>query len=68
MKNASNETSFCCALGERDFCDRLEDDRELRLLNVLQHHALRALFLDDALVVGEVEGRGLHAAVARRRL
>ena len=40
---------------------------ELGLLVVLQHHAFAALGGDDALVVGQVEGRRLHAAVAVAR-
>ena len=38
--------------------------RELRVLHVLQHDALRALFAHDPLVVRQVERRGLHGAVA----
>ena len=37
---------------------------ELRPLRVLQHHALAALLRDDTLVVRQVVGRGLDAAVA----
>src|SRR6185295_9786907 len=46
-----------------DLRDRHERLRELRVLDVLQHHALGALLLRDALVVRQVEGGGLDAAV-----
>ena len=48
---------------EHDLRDRHEDLRELGVLHVLQHHALGALLLQHALVVRQIEGRGLHAAV-----
>ena len=64
MKNASNDTSFCCAAGSATFAIGSRTIVELRVLHVLQHHALGALLADDALVVGQVEGGGLHAAVA----
>ena len=68
MKNASKDDVLPIVGGERHLADRLQHHPELGLLVVLQHHPLRALFGDDALVVGQVEGRGLHAAigVARR--
>ncbi len=47
-----------------DLRDRRERLRELRVLDVLQHDALRALLADHALVVRQIERGGLHAAVA----
>ena len=48
----------------RDRCERLG---ELRVLHVLQHDALAALFADHALVVRQVERGRLHAVVAVAR-
>ena len=47
--------------------NRLERLRELRVLDVLEHDALGSLFVHDALVVGQVERRGLNRAVAVAR-
>ena len=68
MKNASNDDVLPIVSGQGHHADRLKHHLELRLLVVLQHHPLRALLGDHALVVGQVEGRRLHAAigVARR--
>ena len=49
---------------ERHLRDRLKHRAKLRLLVILQHHALRALLRNHALVVGQVERRRLHAAIA----
>ena len=49
--------------GQRHLRNRHEDGLEFRVLVVLQHHALGALLGDDALVVRQVECRGLDAAV-----
>jgi hypothetical protein len=49
---------------ERDLRDRHQYLVELRLLIVLQHDPLAALFADHAFVVGQVEGGGLDAAIA----
>ena len=48
---------------EDAFRDRNEHMRELRFLGVFQHHAFRAFLGDDTLVVGEIKGGGLDAAV-----
>ena len=52
---------------QRDLGDREQDHLELRVLHVLQHHALGALLAHDALVVGQVVGGRLHTAVAIAR-
>ena len=64
MKNESKLRSFWSAgestvraMGTRTLV-------ELRLLHVLEHHALAALLGDDALVVGQVVGRGLTPCCA----
>ena len=49
--------------GERQLRDRHQHLVELRLLEVLQQHALGALLGDDLLVVRQVEGGGLHAVI-----
>ena len=67
MKKASNATLPWSVGGEHDLRDRHEDLGELGVLHVLQHHALGALLLQHALVVRQVEGRGLHAAVGVAR-
>ena len=51
MKNASNDTFVLIRGTQGDFADRHEDAVELRVLHVLEHHALGALLLDDAFVV-----------------
>ncbi len=48
---------------ERHLRDGREHHPELRLLHVLQHHALAALLLHDTLVIGQVERSRLDAAV-----
>ena len=70
VKNASKRDLRPIRGAERDCRDRHQHLLELRVLHVLQHHALGALFLDDAVVVRQVERGRLHAAVAvagRRR-
>ena len=44
-----------------------QDAVEFGLLHVFQHHALRSLLLDHALVVRQVVSRGLHAVIAIAR-
>ena len=64
VKKASKDTFARSAGASATFEIGTQDDVELRLLHVLQHHPLAALLADDPLVVGQVEGGGLHAAVA----
>src|SRR5438034_11778978 len=40
---------------------------ELRILHVLQHDSLRALFLNHALVIRQIERSGLHTTVSFAR-
>src|SRR4051794_29252131 len=47
--------------------DRHQCFVELRILDILQHHPLRALFLYYSLVVRQVIGSGLDAAVSLTR-
>ncbi len=49
---------------EHDLRNRHQRLRELRVLHVLEHHALGALLARHALVVRQVEGGRLNAAVA----
>ena len=65
MKNESNDDGAgWSARSERLLRDRHQHLLELRLLEILQQHALGALLGDDALVVRQVERGGLHAVVA----
>ena len=64
MKNASKRHLRAIGRRQRDLGDGLQHHPELGLLDVLQHHLLAALLADDPLVVGQVERRCLHAAVA----
>ena len=64
VKKASNDSVALIGRRQHDLRDRQQRLGELRVLHVLQHHALGALFADDALVVRQVERRGLDAAVA----
>ena len=63
MKNASKATLLLVGRRQDDPRDRHQHLVELGLLVVLQHHPLAALLPDHALVVGQVVGRGLHAAI-----
>ena len=67
VKNASKSTLRPVGGRERHLRDRHEHRVELRVLRVLQHHPLAALLGDDALVVRQVVGGRLHAAVAVAR-
>src|SRR3712207_8199152 len=49
---------------QRDLRDRQQDLAELRLLHVLQHHALAALLLDHALVVRDRKSTRLNSSHA----
>ena len=49
---------------EHDARDRNQGLIEFRILHVLEHDALRTFLFHHALIVRQVEGRGLHAAVA----
>ncbi len=64
VKNASNDDVRPIGRRERDLRDRHQHAIELRLLHVLQHDPLGALLADDALVVRQVVGGRLHAAIA----
>ena len=60
--------SACAAGGRTRPAIGFEDALELCLLDVLQHHALRPFFMDDPLIVRQIEGSGSDAvrAVAGR--
>ena len=64
VKNESKASADCSARVQHDSRDRNQCLVELRVLHVLQHDALRAFFLHDALVVRKIERGSLHAAVA----
>ena len=63
VKNRLEGNVLLIGGGEDDLRDRHQRPGEFRILHVLHHDALAALFAHDPLVVRQVERRRLHAMV-----